>query len=245
MTAPGHTGASYGTPRRAAPTESTRTQVIYEAVDNPVLRDVLPAFDDALPEHMLDPGLSRPAELLAAALAGTAEVIWLSLTGRGTARLLTIAELDPSELPATEAAAFVATALGVPMRDVLTAAGIAPRTFYSWRATGVRQPRLTSQGRLWELVQLAEDLRELYGHQLRRWMRAPDRRELLTGEDPQRLLSQALQATTSGPTPSASRIVSSAVGAEPEIPRSAPARPAQSARPARRAARTGRSAPGA
>lgn len=242
-----HTGSMYGTRGwRWKETSSTRTSVDYQTVDNPVLRDVLPAFDDALLDEMVDPALTRPAELLSAALAGGLETIKVVLSARGTVLLLTTSAVDPHELPARDAVMFVAGVLGVPQRDVLKTAGIAQRTFHTWGKV-VRQPRLNSQGRLWELVQLAEDLREVLGDRLPLWMRAPGRRALLADPDPQQLLSQALLETTTGPT-GARRLLSSAVGSEPtggvasDVTRAdAPAgstrtsRPGPSARPAQQA----------
>lgn len=229
-----HTGSIYGSrQRRAAEPASTRTRVDYKTVGNPVLREVLPAFDNALLDDMVDPALARPTELLAARFVGGTETVKFVISGRDIIVLLTTSAVDPHELPARDAVMYVARTLGVPQRDVLRAAGIAPRTFHTWGKI-VRHPRLSSQGRLWELVQLTEDLRELFGSRLRRWMRAPGRRALLAGSDPQQLLSQAMVQTTN--TPTGPRLLTSAVGSETHDvgPATRPVRPGDTTRPARR-----------
>jgi hypothetical protein len=66
--------------------------------------------------------------------------------------------------------------LGIDLKDVLAAASIKPRTYHSWAQPSAPRPRLTSQGRLWALVQLVDDLPELLDVPLRQWVLAdPDR----------------------------------------------------------------------
>jgi hypothetical protein len=78
------------------------------------------------------------------------------------------------------AVAFVARTLGVPETDVLASAGIKERTFHDWKVNK-RSPRLASQGKLWMLVQVAEDL--AYNvPDVRAWFLAdPSRRDQLRG----------------------------------------------------------------
>lgn len=67
--------------------------------------------------------------------------------------------------------------LGVPVRDALKAAGISRSTFYSWKGSNELRPRLSSQGRLWELAQTVDDLDEtIPGVGLRPWFLADRRR---------------------------------------------------------------------
>jgi transcriptional regulator with XRE-family HTH domain len=51
--------------------------------------------------------------------------------------------------------------LGLTARDVCEAAGISRSAFYNWAKTEGPRPRVPSQGRLWALVQLVDDLEEL------------------------------------------------------------------------------------
>jgi hypothetical protein len=61
--------------------------------------------------------------------------------------------------------------LGLPVRDVCEAADITRSTFYSWVNQEDSRPRLPSQGRLWALVQLVDDLEELLGAPPAAWLR--------------------------------------------------------------------------
>ena len=77
---------------------------------------------------------------------------------------------------------FVSRALGVPDVDVLTAARIKERTFHEWKSKG-REPRLGSQGQLWKLVGIVEDL-TARGLDVAAWFRArPALRNLLRSGD--------------------------------------------------------------
>ncbi len=82
---------------------------------------------------------------------------------------------------AVDAVAEIADCFGVSVGDVLKAAGISKRTFQSWKVSGVRRPPQSSEGRLWLLHQLAQDLVEVKGRAgLRQWLEAdPSRRRLL------------------------------------------------------------------
>lgn len=77
---------------------------------------------------------------------------------------------------------FVSRALGVPEVDVLAAARIKERTFHEWKSKG-REPRLGSQGQLWKLVGIVEDL-VASGLDVATWFRArPALRDLLRSGD--------------------------------------------------------------
>lgn len=72
----------------------------------------------------------------------------------------------------------IAAILGVTQIDVITAARIAERTFYDWKANH-RRPRLASMARLWTLDQLTSDLKGLLDDPAS-WLRVePARRDLL------------------------------------------------------------------
>lgn len=82
--------------------------------------------------------------------------------------------------------------LGIDLKDVLAAASIKPRTYHSWAQPSAPRPRLTSQGRLWALAQLVDDLPELLDVPLRQWVLAdPDRLAALRTGRFDELLEQA------------------------------------------------------
>jgi hypothetical protein len=82
--------------------------------------------------------------------------------------------------------------LGIDLKDVLAAASIKPRTYHSWTQPSAPRPRLTSQGRLWALAQLVDDLPELLDVPLRQWVLAdPDRLAALRTGRFDELLEQA------------------------------------------------------
>ena len=83
--------------------------------------------------------------------------------------------VDRADDTAVDAVYKIVGLLGLPLRDVLTAAGVARRTFYSWRGRNVA-PRLSSQGRLWSLLQVAVDLKDLIGDDLPQWIAADSNR---------------------------------------------------------------------
>jgi hypothetical protein len=109
-------------------------------------------------------------------------------------------ELQRAPHPVTDGADNAVTAVlsisnrvGLPIRDVVEAAGISRSSFYSWRTPQAPEPRVSSQGRLWELAQLVEDLEELVGSSVDRWLMAePQRRVDFTRGDFQKLLDSAV-----------------------------------------------------
>jgi hypothetical protein len=66
--------------------------------------------------------------------------------------------------------------LGLPLKDVLAAAGIKKRTFHSWDSGAARAPQLRSQGQLWQLVDAVEDVRESVGGPVGPWLKSDLRR---------------------------------------------------------------------
>lgn len=142
--------------------EATHTPLALDKVLDPSVREALAAFDRILEVSL--------GESLASC----------GITGH---------DFDND---AVAAVAYVAQVLGVPERDVLTAAGIKERTFHEWKRHG-REPRLGSQGRLWELVQVVEDLAERMSDPAS-WLRADmQRREILRSGDPDALVAEVLQ----------------------------------------------------
>jgi hypothetical protein len=87
---------------------------------------------------------------------------------------------------------LISRRLGLPIRDIVEAAGISRSSFYSWNSPNAPRPRVSSQGHLWELAQLVDDLDELLGESLQRWMLAdPQRRVSLAHGDFAKLLDAA------------------------------------------------------
>lgn len=87
----------------------------------------------------------------------------------------------------------IADWFGVPVADVFKATGIAKRTYQEWKRIGTRRPRSSSEGRLWELHQVAADLVETMGlFGIRHWIsRDPARRKLLRSGEIDKLAAQA------------------------------------------------------
>jgi hypothetical protein len=73
----------------------------------------------------------------------------------------------------------LAKRVGLPVKDILAAAGVKKSTYHSWKAAGAPTPRLASQGRLWEVAQFAEDFAELLGGPIRPWLHADENRRRL------------------------------------------------------------------
>jgi hypothetical protein len=200
---------------------STHTKLIYGSVLNPVLRDVLPTWESILSWSSVAAAM-RPASPFVAVIADVrAHIVRLSteLIAGHLATWLVAAPSTPETWAAHDAVSHVASTLGMPLKAVLGGTGVAPRTYYSWSAQGVAQPRLASQGSLWKLVQVTDDLTQLLGADLTRWMRAdPRHRILLEGGQFDQLLSEALGEQSSTP-PVVSHSLSGSVGPEPEVPR--------------------------
>jgi uncharacterized protein (DUF2384 family) len=71
----------------------------------------------------------------------------------------------------------IADWLDVPVFHVLKATGIKKRTYHEWKRNAIRRPRLTSQGRLWDLYELVTDLVETMGTtRLQSWLHQGERR---------------------------------------------------------------------
>lgn len=223
------------------------THVALEAIRDPVLREALSTFDEALgynlaraveigsyafriailPENdtlhseefvdLLQEAFKRiigrpninASRLLQFVVAGEA-IHWQSRLVIDELLLDSVGEqelrsetgvLDPP--PAVEAVGEIANWLGVSVGDVLKAAGISKRTFQSWKALDVHRPRQSSEGRLWLLHQLAQDLVEVKGRSgLRQWLEAdPSRRRLLRAGKVDELAERAYRTTGSQHVP--------------------------------------------
>ena len=177
-------------------------------VHDPALRETLSSFERVLkpvrPFHVPHDMTSAirphaPAVTLPAVLGRPGPPTWVAGPADGSA-----ASAEPD---AVAAVGWVGSACGVPVVDVLAAAGIKERTFHEWKANG-RQPRLNTQGRLWAVHQAVQDLVSDLGGEdaLRRWMLAdPARRGLFRTGDLQRVRATAVPdgPATTGASPAA------------------------------------------
>jgi hypothetical protein len=82
---------------------------------------------------------------------------------------------------------------GMAKRDILKAAGVSRSSFYSWRGRDGHKPRVASQGRLWELAQVATDLADVLARPIQPWLLAePRRRKMLLAGNFDELLRDAV-----------------------------------------------------
>lgn len=203
------------------PSRVVHSQLLYESVEDPVLREILPEWDESLPTHIIDPAFEHSRGLLDFAATGARAVLHVAgetIIGRAATWLLPAPQAS-SERPAYDTVRYIQDTLGVPARDVLAASQIAPRTFYAWRSGRVRQTRLGSEGKLWKLQQVVVDLQALLGAELQQWMRDPVRREMLRNGDAGQVLAVALIEESRRGEPANGPVYSSAAGNEVQVPR--------------------------
>jgi len=105
---------------------------------------------------------------------------------------------DPSRVDISSDAVTVARTLahvlGVPLKDILKASEISRSSFHSWDKPSRPRPRLSSQGSLWALAELANELTETLKGNVAEWMRAhPTRRALLRAGEFDALYAQAFE----------------------------------------------------
>jgi hypothetical protein len=200
-----------------------QTPFVAESIGDPGLREAMGAFDAVLPPPAAELSQLRRAVLEAMSRAGRAlpdrsstsvAVIGARSGHRVAYVMLPVTDVNvlaANEDPAdddspddgeNDAAACVqdlATALAIPVRDVLKIAGIKHRTFYSWADQPGVRPRLASQGRLWELAQAVADLRENLGPNLVMWLHgSPDRLRLLRSGEFDALVSELVREQVQG-----------------------------------------------
>ncbi len=209
----------------AAESIQTRHTAFTPASDSYVLSVVVPAWDEVLPRTVSDPVLERARQVAERTINWVGSVLRISgssLLDR-SATWLTPGPVDAGTMSASAAVRFIQATLGVPAVAVTESCGISRRTFYNWEKAEIKQPRLKSEGRLWRLVQVVEDLARELGDELPRWIKMEPRRlqwlsagkfdELVADLFSER--SKAAESTgvgfVSGP--------SSAVGEDIDIPR--------------------------
>ncbi|MBB2923196.1 hypothetical protein [Cellulomonas cellasea] len=184
------TGSSLGDYEQLASREERNSSrhTRLRQVEDPALRDALGHFDTAL---------TNPLSSLATlhAVSGLSQTF---LVERGQAFYSVLSTAvdqvtdalarasalpDVPEAPAVtgqdDAVAVVeqlVTRLGLPLRDVLSAAEISRSTFYHWKSPSAPRARVASQGQLWALAHTVEDLDELVDGDLRGWLLADQAR---------------------------------------------------------------------
>lgn len=185
---------------------SHRTQI--KSVPNPGLRDVLIGFVEAFREPLaplrgvvrrftaVDPTKDDPGATLAtqwrpwqvALVIGDdipSRIVTLleSIQAWQATPLLELHGVQRAPISGTDDAVAtideLAKRVGLPVKDILAAAGVKKSTYHSWKASGAPTPRLASQGRLWEVAQFVEDFAELLGGPVRPWLHADEHRRRL------------------------------------------------------------------
>jgi hypothetical protein len=150
------------------------TDVIIAVIANPVLRDALESFSELL----LPVTRCQYPFTMTLPVCGS----WYADLDRLTRHPLTMwTQFSPDALVewahppgpplAVGAIAYIQRTLDLSLKQTLKAAHIKPRTYHSWREHPARHPRVTSQGQLWLLHQLTEDLHEAMGEiGVQRWL---------------------------------------------------------------------------
>jgi hypothetical protein len=152
------------------------------SVEDPALRDALEHFDTALTTPICDRTRRRattglPETFLFGWGTTSFDVVSTITKQADQARQAGIGIADPvaGRDDAVSVVEDLTARLGLPEKDVLTAAGISKSTFHTWKkpkGAKVPRPRVASQGRLWALAQAVEDLEELLDGGLRGWLLA-------------------------------------------------------------------------
>lgn len=234
MTASGRTGSLLDGPVQAKrPIDRPSTEVDVNAIKDVLVRDAISAWRSNCRV------LSVPLpvgwimdEAASIELQVGMPLVWIS-------HPVVLPDDEGEELDADRDAASVVRSLedrlGLPLSQILQAAKIRRRTFYAWEAKAGTQPRLKSQGRLWALAQCVDDLEDVLGNSLRRWLSTDSERlRLLSGGHFDELTELAVRSVERGPA--IMPRPASAVGEDVVLPPQRSGRTTPAARPARRAA---------
>lgn len=152
------------------------TELDYDAVRDANLAGAVATFTD------LSGTLADTLSEIRIRSAETLETVLLRVHGRSysgadTVNLgwvtVPVSAQDVGRAPAEPALRHAAQALGLKLTEACAAAGISWRTFQSW--TAETRPRVASQGQLWQLVHLAEDLDALLDTNIAEWIAANPR----------------------------------------------------------------------
>ncbi len=166
------------------------------ALDEPMapLRSFLATHPDATGASISNEGADRSEGSAAGLLRTPMPPLFRVPTSVATTDLTLKA--DPQRLPgitepgltysaedAVVAVKDLSWRLGLPQRDICKAAGVSRSAYYSWNQSDAPRPRVASQGRLWALVQFAEDLEDLLDVPPAHWLLASPRQrdQLLDG----------------------------------------------------------------
>lgn len=159
------TGSIFGTRSRddRAPQTITDHSLLDGRLLNPGLRDMVPLWDEALTPTASD-----------AILDDESDSIIIHLFGAATSAPIRFLVVKPAAISASEKAVQdlerVREILDLPIRDVAKAAGVPPRTFYSWRKSR-KEVRIGATHRLADLQLAVEELQDLLGDHLQEWIR--------------------------------------------------------------------------
>ena len=149
-----------------------------EISSSPGLRDVVAHFSGALDPCAWDQirvevfkGLDGRLDLPGSALWLTAPYTFID-----TVVITTDSSVDETA-DVVDAFEHLRAELGLTQKEMFKATGISKRTFHSWsdKPAGSR-PRVASLGRLWELADAVDDLREALDQPLNRWLRGDKKR---------------------------------------------------------------------
>jgi len=167
------------------------TTLAFDAVIDTNLADIVAAYDlgdlSGSLAHVTIRSEAPMTRLLVRDLATTTATNRARIAVGWVSRPLNDADLTESEASVEDGTGSAEAAvrrvhmrLGLPLTDICLAADIAWRTFQSW--TPQTRPRVASQGRLWQLVQFTDDLRDLLHGEAdsAQWVRAhPEVRQLI------------------------------------------------------------------
>ncbi len=167
-----HTGL-VPTPKRAV---TTGTELDYDAVLDANLAGAVATFTD------LSGTLAGTLSEIRIRSSETLDTVLVRVHGRAPGSVDTVnlgwvtvpvSAQDVGRAPAEPALRDAAKTLGIKLTEACAAADISWRTFQSWNAE--TRPRVASQGHLWQLVHLAEDLVALLDNNVAEWVAANPR----------------------------------------------------------------------
>ncbi|MEW1952055.1 hypothetical protein [Terrabacter sp. NPDC080008] len=152
----------------------------------PNLRELLPLWDEAL----------IPTSSDALIDAGSIVIRFEGATAPPHVRfLLTQRTAKSASQRAADQLNNIGEMLDVPIRDVCKAAGVPRRTYYAWRKKG-SAVRLGAANRIEDLHLAVQDLQEMLGDDLKRWIRGSRQMSYLRSGRFDELLSEAMTRRT-------------------------------------------------
>ena len=167
------TGAKPRRSRTGGPAGSTPASVQHTPVDTTgsvdlYLRHALAQFAEVFDGPPEGPSISKSAPV-----SGFNQYLESSIFSFGL--ILDETQSAVGSTPTDDVVAVVRkieNELGLPLKDVLAAAGVKKRTFHSWVSGAARVPQLRSQGQLWQLVDALDDIRESVRGPVGPWLKS-------------------------------------------------------------------------